>query len=121
MKTLEGKFSLNDLPYTLIKRNDRVALYGIGGKFTDKILHWEVDIIYIRKDQYGEREHIADNEQFGRDRSRCFMSEKLALEYYDNLTSILWQGEVKSIAGVDQNAEVMSEYQTEVNTYPCYK
>ena len=60
MKTLETKFSLNDLPYTLLKRNDKVALYGIGGEFTDKILHWEVDIIYIRKDKYGDREHIVN-------------------------------------------------------------
>ena len=92
MKTLKTKFSLNDLLYTLIKRNDKVALYGIGGEFTDKILHWEVDIIYIRKDKYGEREHIAKNDDFGRDRSRCFKSEKLALEYFDKLTSILSQG-----------------------------
>ena len=62
MEKLKEKFSLNDLPYTLIKRNKKVALYGIGGEFTDKILHWEVYIIYIRKDQYGQREHIADNE-----------------------------------------------------------
>jgi hypothetical protein len=83
---------MNGLPYTLINRNDKVALYGIGGEFTDKILHWEVDIIYIRKDKYGEREHIAKNDDFGRDRSRCFMNEKLALEYYDKLTSNLSQG-----------------------------
>ena len=62
MNTLKMQFRINGLPYTLIKRNDKVALYGIGGEFTDKILHWEVDIIYIRKDKYGERvensEHI---------------------------------------------------------------
>jgi hypothetical protein len=67
---------MNSLPYTLLKRNEVVALYGIGGTYTDKILHWEVDKIYIRKDKYGEREAIATNEQFGRDRSRCFMDEK---------------------------------------------
>ena len=110
MEKLKIHFSLNDLPYTLIKRNDKVALYGIGGEFTDKILHWEVDIIYIRKDKYGQREHIAKNDDFGRDRSRCFMSEKLALEYYDKLTLILSQGVAKSIAGVDQNTKVMSLY-----------
>ena len=114
MKLLETTFSLNDLPYTLLKRNDKVALYGIGGEYTDKILHWEVDIIYIRKDKYGKREHIAKNEDFGRDRSRCFMSEKVALEYYDKLTLILSQGVVKSIAGVDQNTEVMLEHRPEL-------
>jgi hypothetical protein len=77
MKTLKTQFRMNGLPYTLLKRNDKVPLYGIGGYYSDKIRHWEVDKIYIRKDKYGEREAIATNEQFGRDRSRCFMSEKL--------------------------------------------
>lgn len=111
MKTLKTQFRMNDLPYTLIKRNDKVALYGIGGEYTDKILHWEVDIIYIRKDKYGEREHIAKNDDFGRDRSRCYMNETLALEYYDKLTLDLSQGVVKSIAGGDQNKKVILEYQ----------
>ena len=92
MNTLKMQFNMNGLPYTLIDRNDKVALYGIGGEFTDKILHWQVDIIYHRKDKYGEREHIAKNDDFGRDRSRCFMNEGLALEYYDKLTSNLSQG-----------------------------
>jgi hypothetical protein len=118
MKTLKTQFRMNGLPYTLLKRNEVVVLYGIGGTYTDEILHWEVDIIYIRKDKYGERESIAKNDDFGRDRSRCFMNEKLALEYYDKLTSDLSQGVVKSIAGVDQNTKVMVEYQPEVNTYP---
>jgi hypothetical protein len=112
MNTLKMQFRINGLPYTLIKRNDKVALYGIGGEFTDKILKWEVDIINIRKDKYGEREHIAKNDDFGRDRSRCFMNEGLALEYYDKLTSDLSQGVIKVIAGVDQNAEVVLEFQS---------
>jgi hypothetical protein len=39
MKTLKTRFSMNGLPYTLLKRNEVVALYGIGGEHTDKILH----------------------------------------------------------------------------------
>jgi hypothetical protein len=35
------------------------------------------------------------------------MNEKLALKYFNKLTSDLSQGVVKSIAGVDQNTEVM--------------
>jgi hypothetical protein len=65
----------------------------------------------IRKDKYGEREAIATNEQFGRDRSRCFMDEKLALEYYDELTAKLYQGVPKVVTGVQENVEVMPEYQ----------
>jgi hypothetical protein len=111
MKLLETSFNLNDLPYTLLKRNDKVALYGIGGEHTDKILHWEVDIIYIRKDKYGVREHIATNELFGRDRSRCFMDEKSALAYYDKLSAKLLQGVSKVVTGVAENTEVIHEYQ----------
>ena len=66
MKILKTQFRKNELPYTLLKRNEVVALYGIGGTYNDEILHYEVDIIYIRMDNYGEREHIADNENFGR-------------------------------------------------------
>jgi hypothetical protein len=97
----------------LIKRNDKVALYGRVGTYSDKISHWEVDVIFRRKDKYGERETIATNEQFGRDRSRCFRDEKMALSYYDELTAKLYQGVLKVISGVDQNAEVMPEYQPE--------
>jgi len=117
MKTLKDSFRLNNLPYTLLKRNEVVALYGIGGEFTDEIIHWEVDIIYIRNDQYGEREHIATNDTFGRDRSRCFNNKEKALNYYDELTTELIkernlsQGVLKIIAGVGQNAGVISEYQ----------
>jgi hypothetical protein len=108
MKQLKEYFILNGLPYTLLKRNAQVALYGIGGTFTDKILHYEVDIIYIRKDQYGEREHIATNDEFGRDRSRCFNNEltkELTVER--NLS----QGVAKVIAGVKENVEVIPDYQ----------
>jgi hypothetical protein len=48
-----------------------------------------VDIIYIRKDKYGEKEHIADNENFGKDRSRCFNNIKSALRYFDELTNAI--------------------------------
>jgi hypothetical protein len=89
MKTLKEKFWMNGLPYTLLKRNDVVALYGIGGSYTDEILHYEVDVIYVRKDRYGEREHIAKNDDFGRDRSRCFRKKDLAYKYFDKLTTEL--------------------------------
>jgi hypothetical protein len=38
MNTLKMQFRMNGLPYTLIKRNDKVALYRIGDEFSDKIL-----------------------------------------------------------------------------------
>ena len=108
---------MNELPYTLLKRNEVVALYGIGGTYTDEILHYEVDIIYIRKDKYGEREHIADNENFGRDRSKCYIRKDLAEKYYNKLSAelrmerILSQEVSKVITGVGNNVEVIPEYQ----------
>jgi hypothetical protein len=117
MNTLKTQFRMNELPYTLLKRNEVVALYGIGSTYTDEILHYEVDIICHRKDKYGDREHIAKNDDFGRDRSRCFISKDLAEEYFDELTSelrverILSQGVSKVIAGVGDNVEVISEYE----------
>jgi len=89
MKKLKETFRMNGLLYTLIKRNDFVALYAVGGTYSDRTSHWEVDKIYIRKDKYGERESIATNEQFGRDLSRCFNNEKTALKYFDELTDRL--------------------------------
>jgi hypothetical protein len=111
MKLLKTTFRLNGLPYTLSKRNESVALYSIGGTYTDEILHWEVDIIYIRNDKYGVREHIATNEQFGRDRSRCFATRKLALEWYDKLSAELYQGVPKVVSGVEANTELVLDYQ----------
>jgi hypothetical protein len=111
MKLLKEHFRMNGLPYTLLKRNDKVALYGIGGTYTKEILHWEADIIYIRKDKYDERESIPKNDDFGRDRSRCFMNKELALKYYDKLTLILSQRVVKSIAGVEENVKIVYEDQ----------
>lgn len=50
MKELENCFRHDGLLYTLIKQNEKVALFGIGGTYTDKILSWEVCKIQIRKD-----------------------------------------------------------------------
>jgi hypothetical protein len=112
MKTLKTSFRLNGLPYILLKRNEVVALYGIGGTFTDKILHWEVCKIYIRKDQYGEREAIPTNEMFGRDPSRSFNDIKSAPEYFDELSTWLklCQGLPKVVTGVGENEAIMAEF-----------
>jgi hypothetical protein len=111
MEKLKKQYRMKELLYTLIKRNDKVALYGIGSHYTDKILHYEVDIIYIRIDRFGEREHIADNALFGRDRSRCFPNEKSALAYYNKLYVKLLQRVPKVVTGVGENPEVIPEYQ----------
>ena len=110
MNTLKIQFNMNGLPYTLIKRNDKVALYGIGGTYTNEILHWEVSKIYIRKDKYGIRESLPPNEKFGRDLSRCFMNKDKAYRYFDRLTDLINQGKgvAKVVTGVTENVEVIS-------------
>ena len=112
MNELKASFRLNGLQYTLLKRNEVVALYGIAGTYTDKILHYEVSKIYIRKDKYGVRESIPTNELFGRDLSRCFNDEESALKYFDELTTRLklLQGVPKVVTGVQGNVEAISEY-----------
>jgi len=111
MKQLKTSFRLNGLPYTLLKRNEVVALYGIRGTYTNEILHYEVCKIYIRNDKYWIRESISSNEKFGRDPSRCFNDEDSALRYFDKLTAKLnlCQGVPKVVTGVEENAEVISE------------
>jgi hypothetical protein len=117
MKELKTSFMLNGLLYTLIYRNEVVALYGILGTYSEEIINCEVDVIYIRNDKYGEREAIADIDTFGRDRSRCFKSKALADEYFEKLTSDLRiernlsQGVAKVIAGVAIESELIPEYQ----------
>jgi hypothetical protein len=108
MKLLKESFRLNGLQYTLLKRNDAVALYGIGGTYSDRTSHWEVCKIYIRNDQYGERESIPNNEQFGRDLSRCFINYNSALKYFDELTTKLklLQGVSKVVTGVTEDIEM---------------
>jgi hypothetical protein len=108
IKTLEVPHSKNGLPYTLLKRNEVVALCGIGGTFTDKILVWEVDKIYHRKDKHGYREALPTNELWGRDRSTSFMNEREALQYFDELTTILNNRKkpAKAVTGVEENIKV---------------
>lgn len=101
MKLLKESFRSNGLLHTLLKRNEVVALYGVGGTYTNMISHWVVCKIYIRKDKYGERESLPTNEQFGRDLSRCFINYKSALQYFDELTTRLklLQGVSKVVTG----------------------
>ncbi len=113
MKKLENSFRHNGLLYTLIKRNEKVAMFGIGGNFSDEIRHWEISKIQIRNDKYGIREHIPQDELFGKDGSQCFASEKKALDYYDELSLKLNQEVPEIVLGVEENNEVMSEYQLE--------
>ena len=113
LKTLALKFRKNGLPYKLIQRNDFVALYGIAGTFSDHILHYEVCRIQIRDDQYGRREALPSNEQFGRDDSRAILGYEEALEYYEELTSRI-RIDVEASNDV-KSGKVNSEVDSDVN------
>jgi hypothetical protein len=98
MKTLETNFRRKRLLYTLIKSNNLVALYGVGGEYTDNPINWEVCRIKIRNDHSGIRAAIPTDEEFGRDGefvnqtcSLCFpqRQRKEAEEYFDILTKNL--------------------------------
>ena len=95
MKPLRHSFSKNGLPYTLIMRNKKVALYGVGGTYTDQLLHYEVCQIQFFKEREVEGNHveaaegIPSNELFGTDKSRAIVDRIKSIEYYHWLTKYL--------------------------------
>jgi len=112
MSTLKAKFRLNGLPYILLKRNDVVALYAIGGTYTGEILCYEVSRIYIRNDKYGLRESIPSNERFGRDGSSSFNEIESATEYFDEFTARLKLSHSRPgvMLVVQENETVVSDF-----------
>lgn len=95
MKQLPEQFRKNELPYTLLKRNEVVALYGVGGTYTEKILHYEVCQIHHQRGRvfrgvvWEAGEVLPSDEQFGRDGSRAIINHDEALKYFDELTTSL--------------------------------
>ena len=89
-----------------------MALYGVGGTYTDEIFLYEVCRIYIRNDKFGIREVIPSNEKFGRDLSRSFNNIESALKYFDELTTKLEmaQGGLKAVSEVQENVEGVTEF-----------
>ena len=95
IQQLKTEFRKNGLSYTLVHRNNVVALYGVGGVFTDKILHYEV--CKIKKVPAGEmfgktypaHETIPGNEEFGREGSSAIIKRSEAELYFEALTKQL--------------------------------
>ena len=91
MNILKNEFIINGLQYTLIKRNDKVALFNVNGN------HFEVSRIYIIKEHkfkgkiFYESEQITPNSKFGFDKSICLKKENWlwAYKYFDWLTEYL--------------------------------
>ena len=114
MKKLKEHFSKNGLDYTLIKRNDKVALFRLGPEFCPD--GYEVSRIYVMKPhkafgvEFEESEVITNNSQFLFDGSGSFRDYNKALKHFDKLTaSVLRQQYVDDISHSDN--EVIAEYQ----------
>lgn len=87
MEKLKESFNRQKLRYTLLKRDEKLAIFGISGTFTDSILHYEVVMIRIRDDQYGHRESVPSDEEFGKTKpDRHFQKMDEALSYFDEWT-----------------------------------
>ena len=93
MKTIQKHFRKNGLDYTLLKRNDKVALFLLGpAAYPDG---FEVSRIYIMKShkafgvEFEETEKISTNDQFITDGSGAFRDINCALKHFDKLTAKL--------------------------------
>ncbi len=114
MKTLKTHFSKNGLDYTLIKRNEKVALFRLGPEsYPDG---YEVSRIYILPThnafgvEFEESEVISSNSQFFEDGSGAFRDLGNALRHFAKLTaSVFRQQYVDEISHC--NKEVIVECQ----------
>jgi hypothetical protein len=108
MQELKLSFRRNGFLYSQLKRNEAIALYSVGGTYSNRTSYYEVCKIYIRKDKYGIRESLPSDEIFGRDLSRCFNNYNSALQYFDELTIRLnfLQGVPKVVTEVEEDIKV---------------
>ena len=91
MKILKTQFRKNGLDYTLIDRNDKVALFRLG--YDPSPDGYEVCKIYIMRPHkafgvdFEESEIISSNDQFLTDGSGAFRSLDRALKHFDRLSN----------------------------------
>lgn len=113
MERLKKTFRRDGLLYSEVARNKFVGLYSVGGHFSDRAIHYEVCIIYIRKDKYGEREALPNNALFGKDLSRCFPTLEQASIYFLELTEGYesLHNSSKVVTEVKEYTELIPEYQ----------
>ena len=90
MKTLKTHFSKNGLDYTLLKRNDKIALFQLGPSIAPD--GYEVCRIYIMRPHkafgvnFEESEKISSNDQFMADGSGSFRDLDNALRHFDKMS-----------------------------------
>jgi hypothetical protein len=92
MKILKTQFRKNDLFYTLICRNDKVAMYETRQDEDMVRCHYELDRIYIRPAHtafgvdFEEAEVITSNEKFYYDGSGAFIKKDNAMKHFLKLS-----------------------------------
>jgi hypothetical protein len=95
MKILKTHFRKNDLFYTLICRNDKVALFETRQDEDMVRCHYEVARIYIRPAHtaigidFEETEVITNNDDFGYDDSGAFIKRDNAMKHFLKLSAKL--------------------------------
>jgi len=115
MKILKTQFRKNGLDYTLLKRNDKIALYQLG-HLPDPD-GYEVSRIYIMRPHkafgidFEESEIITSNDQFLTDGSGAFRSLDDALKHFDKLSNKLVRHENVDDLSTSYT-ELISECQT---------
>jgi hypothetical protein len=99
MKILKTHFRKNDLYYTLICRNDKVAIYETRQEKDSDRCHYEVTRIYIRPAHtalnvdFEEAEVLTSNDQFFYDGSGAFIKQDNAMKHFLQLSKELYRGE----------------------------
>jgi hypothetical protein len=98
MKILKTQFRKNDLYYTLIYINDKVALFETRQDEDSVRCHYEVVRIYIRLAHtaigvdFEEAEVLTSNEKFYYDGSGVFIKKDNAMKYFLKLSEELHRG-----------------------------
>jgi hypothetical protein len=108
MKTLKTAFRKNDLYYTLVCRNDKVALFETRQDEDMIRCHYEVARIYIEPAHtavgvdFEEAEVLTSNEKFNDDGSGAFIKRNNAMKHFLKLSKELQCG-VKHPSLVDSD------------------
>jgi hypothetical protein len=98
MKILKTHFRKNDLFYTLICRNDKVAMYQTRQEQDSDRCNYDVTRIYIRPAHtafdvdFEEAEVLTSNDQFFYDGSGSFMKKDNAMKHFLKLSKELYRG-----------------------------
>jgi hypothetical protein len=114
MKILKEHFKKNGLEYTLLDRNDKVAMFVLGlPEFPDG---YEVCRIYKMKPhkafgvEFEESEKISSNDQFMADGSGSFRDFENALKHFDKM-SLKFVRDQNIVPKNASDPEVIEEYQ----------